>query len=889
MPPAQMEPPLPESSSVPSFSSDAASPGSAPESRRFGDLRGLQWRINLGVLPSSSSSIDDLRRATANSRRRYASLRGRLLVDPHMPKDGSSSPNLVMDNPLSQNPDSTWSRFFRNAEMEKMVDQDLSRLYPEHGNYFQTPGCQGILRRILLLWCLRHPECGYRQGMHELLAPVLYVLQFDVGCLSEVRKLYEDHFTDRFDDLFCQENDLSYSFDFRKSSDLMEDEINSNGNATKIESLDELDPKIQNIVLLSDAYGAEGELGVVLSDKFIEHDAYCMFDALMNGARGSIAMADFFSYSPLPGSHTGLPPVIEASAALYHLLSHVDSSLHGHLVDLGVEPQYFALRWLRVLFGREFSLSNLLIIWDEIFSSDNSKLEKHAEDNADSGFRIFNSSRGAFISAMAVAMMLHIRSSLLAAENPTTCLQRLLNFPENINVEKLIEKAKSLLALALSTEISSSMPLFVEYHNQGKSAIARSRTLSSESISPKTPLNLVPDSYWEEKWRVVHKAEELKQDGVEKQVPTRKKGWTEKVKFSLKRTESDPSSSRIKSGKKESKSPVRRCLLEDLSKELGFEEDTEKLSCHDDLSATVEEEQGEDGSEGSNNYSPEDRCQSQNTSSEENSPVISCPASPTNETIDHKNDSEKRSVGSNLSLDITNETSLSSPIDSPLPISDHPEKGPQTPGRNNINNSAGNSTTNSKERKLNKFQWLWKFGRNNGEFMSEKGGDAYEAVKPANNCSNQSNTTPSSTANNCNSQSNTVPSSTAHNCNNQSNTIPSSTANCCNNQSNIIPSSTANNCNNQRNIIPSSTANGHCSSVSCKGESTDQTVMGSMRNIGQSMLEHIQVIECAFQQDRGQEASLDNMSKIVVVGKAQVNAMSALKELRKISNLLSEM
>ena len=105
----------------------------------------------------------------------------------------------------------------------------------------------------------------YFVGMHELLAPVLYVLQFDVECLLEVRKLYEDHFTDRFDGLFCQENDLSYSFDFRKSSDLMEDEINSNGNATKIKSLDELDPKIQNIVLLSDAYGAEGELGVVLS------------------------------------------------------------------------------------------------------------------------------------------------------------------------------------------------------------------------------------------------------------------------------------------------------------------------------------------------------------------------------------------------------------------------------------------------------------------------------------------------------------------------------------------------------------------------------------------------------------------------------------------------
>lgn len=102
MPPALMDPPLLESSSAPSLNSGAVS-----ESQRFGDLRGLQWRITLGVLPSStSSSIDDLRRATANSRRRYASLRGRLLVDPHILKDGSgtSSPNLVMDNPLSQNP-----------------------------------------------------------------------------------------------------------------------------------------------------------------------------------------------------------------------------------------------------------------------------------------------------------------------------------------------------------------------------------------------------------------------------------------------------------------------------------------------------------------------------------------------------------------------------------------------------------------------------------------------------------------------------------------------------------------------------------------------------------------------------------------------------------------
>ncbi|XP_020220625.1 uncharacterized protein LOC109803453 [Cajanus cajan] len=864
MPPALSDP---LSASPPS--SDAVSRRSAPESRRFGDLRGLQWRINLGVLPSSTStSIDDLRRVTANCRRRYAGLRRRLLVEPHVPKDGANSPNLVIDNPLSQNPDSTWSRFFRNAELERMVDQDLSRLYPEHGSYFQTLGCQSMLRRILLLWCLRHPEFSYRQGMHELLAPLLYVLQVDLERLSEIRKLYEDHFTDRFDGLLCQDNDLSYSFDFRKSPELTEDEFDSRGNAVKVNSHGELDPEIQTIVLLSDAYGAEGELGAVLSEKFMEHDAFCMFDALMSGAHGSVAMADFFYSSPVSGSHSSLPPVIEASTALYYLLSLVDSSLHSHLFDLGVEPQYFSLRWLRVLFGREFSLANLLIIWDEIFASENSSMEKGA---VDCEFRILSSPRGAFISGMAVAMLLHLRSSLLATENPTRCLQRLLNFPEDVNIEKLLEKAKSLQGLALSVDISSSSLLYIGFHFQNKSLFTRSVTLPSESVSPKTSLNVLPDSYWEEKWRVAQRAEELRQDGLQKQVPTRKKGWAEKVKFSLRRAESGPPS-RIQGGKK-----FRRSLLEDLRKALGSDEDAEQMQpdetlCqHDNPSETVEVQ--EDGCNGDNNYSSDDRSPSGNSGSEGDLSIFSDPTSPPNEANDHEITSGKSSVASNSSLDEVNETSSFTisdppenisrtsqcnagnsqcnetsdtiPDDPSLPISDPPENISQT-SQCNTGNSECNETsdtspndpplpisgppenialvsgcnndhavktaTSPKEKKQNKFQWLWPFGRNATEATSDKVGGAAEAT---NQCSNQNNTPQPS----------------------------------------------------------SSSANEHGSSVSCRGESVDQNVMGTLKNIGQTMLDHIQVIESVFQQER----------------KGQVTAMTALKELRKISNLLSEM
>ncbi|XVE68252.1 hypothetical protein DITRI_Ditri09bG0053100 [Diplodiscus trichospermus] len=716
-----------------------------------------------------------------------------------------------------------------------MVEQDLSRLYPEHSSYFQSPGCQGMLRRILLLWCLRHPDCGYRQGMHELLAPLLYVLHVDVERLSEVRKLYEDHFVDKFDGLPFEENDFTYNFDFKKFLDSVEDDIGSQDNSKKVRNLDELDPEIQTIILLSDAYGAEGELGIVLSEKFMEHDAYCMFDALMSGACCLVAMADFFTPSPAAESHSGLPPILEASAALYHLLSIVDSSLHSHLVELGVEPQYFALRWLRVLFGREFSLQDLLVVWDEIFAADNSPLDKDSEDIESPSFKMLHSQRGAFIAAMAVSMILYLRSSLLATEHATSCLQRLLNFPENINLEKLIAKAKSVQILALDSNISSLSSTFGGVYNSSKSAVT-GQNLSSDPVSSRTPLSVVPDSYWEEKWRVLHKAEQLRQDSSGKHTPSRKKRWSEKVKLSLSRTESDPSPAGAEKCKKGLRSTIRRSLLEDLSQQLGLEKDAEKGGCFDasnsdDHHSIEVQVEGQNGTNKESICPAEERCESGSGAvvSEENSSSFSGLASPGSGTNDHENDTEKSSVASNLSIDENDDHRKTNAEDSPLPVSLPPED--VSLSSLNENESSGKMPSSMKERRhlLGRIQWLWKFRRNHvSEETSDKGGGTHEAAK-----------------------------SPHHDC--KSSTVDSSNAGASLN-----------------------------SSSTCKGD-VDQNVMGTLKNLGQSMLEHVQVLESVFEQDQGQGGSIENFSKNNLVGKGQVTAMTALKELRKISNILSEM
>ncbi|XP_074563643.1 uncharacterized protein LOC141820251 [Curcuma longa] len=448
----------------------SASVAESKPQKRFSNLRSVRWRIDLRVLPSSPlATIDDLRRAAADARRRYVNLRRRLMIGHHARKEGDASANRFIDDPLSQNPDSTWGRFFSYAELGKMVDQDLCRLYPEHGDYFHSPSCQATLRKVLVLWCLQHPEYGYRQGMHELLAPLLYVLHVDLENLSRIRKLNEDCFTDEFNGISLPESELHSSDRIRR--------VRNWDSGIEVESnLRKLDPDTKEMLLLSDSYGAEGELGAILSERFMEHDAYCMFDNLMDGARGVVAIASF--YSTVVGSNTTVSPTIEASLALYHLLSIVDSSLHSHLLELGVEPQYFALRWLRVLFGREFCLSNLLIIWDELFSSSN---DSCMENDEECRFYILRSARGAFIAAFAVSMLLYLRSSLLSAEITTSCLQRLLNFPAHPDMKKIIDKAKSLQVLALE---------------------------STSSLSKRSPY-LRPDNYWEQQWRVLNKDEEL--------------------------------------------------------------------------------------------------------------------------------------------------------------------------------------------------------------------------------------------------------------------------------------------------------------------------------------------------------------------------------------------
>ena len=111
------------------------------------------------------------------------------MIDPRNEK--AAADDLRFNNPLSQEEDvcvyvmalghnimhlqSPWQQYFQDLEIRQTIDQDVSRTYPEM-EFFHEQGVRTDLSDILFCYSRRNDAIGYRQGMHELLANVYYLV-----------------------------------------------------------------------------------------------------------------------------------------------------------------------------------------------------------------------------------------------------------------------------------------------------------------------------------------------------------------------------------------------------------------------------------------------------------------------------------------------------------------------------------------------------------------------------------------------------------------------------------------------------------------------------------------------------------------------------------------
>lgn len=203
-------------------------------------------------------------------------------------------------DPLADDPDSPWELVRKDELIRSEILQDVQRL-PDDPLYHQD-SVQAMILDILFLYCKLNPGVGgYRQGMHELLAPIVHVLTQD-------------------------------ALDRKKT----------------VAADEEVGPPLM-LDMLDSAY--------------VEHDAYTIFSMLM--ARAS-------AFYEVGSDKTGEQNTIVEKSRHIHdeLLMQVDPELASHLKEIEILPQIFLIRWIRLLFGREFPFEQLLVLWDTIFALD---------------------------------------------------------------------------------------------------------------------------------------------------------------------------------------------------------------------------------------------------------------------------------------------------------------------------------------------------------------------------------------------------------------------------------------------------------------------------------------------------------------------------------------
>lgn len=110
----------------------------------------------------------------------YAHIKSRWHTNPQQPPQQN-----VDDDPLSQSQQSLWNQHFCDQELYAVIRQDVVRTFPGV-DLFRRDAVQELMVDVLFSYAREHPAMCYRQGMHEILAPVLFVMHCDQQMLLHV-------------------------------------------------------------------------------------------------------------------------------------------------------------------------------------------------------------------------------------------------------------------------------------------------------------------------------------------------------------------------------------------------------------------------------------------------------------------------------------------------------------------------------------------------------------------------------------------------------------------------------------------------------------------------------------------------------------------------------
>jgi len=237
----------------------------------------------------------------------YERLREEFILDPYREQN-------CQDHPLAQDEQSSWNQYFQNNEVKAMIAQDVYRIH-RHNDYLKLESTHKTLIELLFIY-VKFTNSEYRQGMHEILATIVFVL-------------YEDYVTLSSDPDACE------LVKEMANLDVLEHDSFTIFFAVMTTMYEWFSSKVLVPANNKDQQNSDNSKKL-----FVEEDDY---------ENVIIAKINFIRNV---------------------LLKDNDSELYFYFNKTDISLAPFGIRWLRLLFVRELEFPKCLILWDAIFAVD---------------------------------------------------------------------------------------------------------------------------------------------------------------------------------------------------------------------------------------------------------------------------------------------------------------------------------------------------------------------------------------------------------------------------------------------------------------------------------------------------------------------------------------
>ena len=118
----------------------------------------------------------------------------------------------------------------------------------------------------------------------------------------------------------------------------------------------------------------------------------------------------------------------------YHQFPIVDKQLYQFMVDK-IEPEVFIVRWYICAFSREFTLPQLLELWDLIL------LEQFLVDKNKQKIKDDHNYYYKFVDYIVLSMLINIKNLIMIKKTNSELMSFLMKYPKNIEAKNIYTKA----------------------------------------------------------------------------------------------------------------------------------------------------------------------------------------------------------------------------------------------------------------------------------------------------------------------------------------------------------------------------------------------------------------------------------------------------------------